>query len=123
MSPEIDPKFHWRSRSAALLGLLAVALGAVGAHAFKATLSLTEEGPERWRTASFYHLTHAIVLFFTTAARWKAAWWSWFFGILFFCGSLYALALTGIKTFAHTAPIGGVLLMFGWAFLIYRPKP
>jgi uncharacterized membrane protein YgdD (TMEM256/DUF423 family) len=118
----MDGKFHWRTRAAAFLGFLAVLTGAVGAHALKATLE-AHEGTDRWKTAVLYHLLHAVVLFFTTAARWKVAWWSWFAGVLIFCGSLYALAVTGIKTFAHTAPLGGLLLMFGWLFMVWRPKP
>ncbi len=44
--------------------------------------------------------------------------WSFVLGIIIFSGSLYALALSGIKTWGAITPIGGLFFLIGWAFLI-----
>jgi uncharacterized membrane protein YgdD (TMEM256/DUF423 family) len=118
---ETKPKFHWRSRIAAFLGFLAIFLGAMGAHLWKARLGETTNGLDQWKTASFYHLTHACLLFLCTAKQWRISWYCWFVGTLLFSGSLYLLAFTHIKSFAHVAPVGGLLLMIGWITLVFRP--
>ncbi|HMZ38198.1 MAG TPA: DUF423 domain-containing protein, partial [Leptospiraceae bacterium] len=41
----------------------------------------------------------------------------WLFGTIVFSGSLYAIVLTGVRAFGAVAPIGGLSLMAGWAFL------
>ena len=50
-----------------------------------------------------------------------AAWAGWLFGLggLVFGGSLYLMALTGVRVLGAVTPIGGVLLILGWAALIY----
>jgi uncharacterized membrane protein YgdD (TMEM256/DUF423 family) len=40
------------------------------------------------------------------------------FGIIIFSGSLYILAITGIKKFGMITPIGGVLFLIGWIFIV-----
>ena len=112
-------------RAAALFGLLAVALGAMGAHGLKAhwegTLTAVEAAKrvDVWKTASLYHLTHAIVLLLLAhAAPLRArACWSFAIGIVVFSGSLYTLCLTGIKWLGAITPLGGVMLMLGWLLL------
>ncbi|HQF55813.1 MAG TPA: DUF423 domain-containing protein [Fibrobacteria bacterium] len=102
---------------AALLAALAVALGAFGAHALKARLP-----PDLlavWTTASQYHLVHAVALVALASGR-KAPGRSWnvlLAGIVLFAGSLYLLALTGIRGLGAITPIGGVLLVAGWILL------
>jgi uncharacterized membrane protein YgdD (TMEM256/DUF423 family) len=129
MTPSIS-----RLRTAAVLGLLAVALGAFGAHGlesqWKTALDVAEavKRVDTWKTASHYHIAHAIVLLilafaYPAANQGRFAWRSFVGGIVLFSGSLYVLAFTGIKTFAYITPIGGVLLILGWLLLAFqRPK-
>jgi uncharacterized membrane protein YgdD (TMEM256/DUF423 family) len=112
-------------RTAAALAFAAVALGAFGAHALRARLE-TGGFSEVWRTAVFYHLTHAIALFalalFQQASgRGKeaprAVAWLMLLGILVFSGSLYALALTGVRWLGAITPLGGLCLLAAWGWL------
>jgi uncharacterized membrane protein YgdD (TMEM256/DUF423 family) len=107
----------------ALLGFLGVAAGAFGAHAMRT--KLTPDRLDNWKTAADYQLWHALAAIAAglAAARWEsgaAAAGGWFFvvGTLVFSGSLYALALTDRRTLGAIAPIGGVLLLFGWGLLV-----
>lgn len=120
-----------RLRTAAIFGLLAVALGALGAHGLQSHWDSTLAAPEAahrldvWRTASHYHLAHAIVLLvlafgFPEPRQASAAWWSFVGGIAVFSGTLYVLCLTGMKWLGAITPIGGVLLMLGWLLLAFR---
>jgi uncharacterized membrane protein YgdD (TMEM256/DUF423 family) len=125
---------HCRLRAAAIFGLLAVALGAMGAHGLQSHWNATLEAVEAakrvdvWKTASHYHLAHAIVLLvmafaFPAPKQAGAAWWSFVGGITVFSVSLYVLCLTGIKWLGAITPIGGVLLMLGWLLLAFQGSP
>lgn len=110
-------------RISASLGFLAVALGAFGAHALKDLLA-QHDRVTTWETASFYHLTHAIVL---CGVAWRSpflnrAWWCFFVGTLIFSGSLYVLCLTNIGVLGAITPIGGVALLLGWGWLVVSKK-
>jgi uncharacterized membrane protein YgdD (TMEM256/DUF423 family) len=120
-----------RLRVAAIFGLLAVALGAFGAHGLKtrweAALAPAEVTYrlDVWHTASQYHLAHAIVLLvlaraFADPRQVRGAWWSFVLGIVIFSGSLYALCLTGLKWLGAITPIGGVFLILGWLLLAFH---
>jgi uncharacterized membrane protein YgdD (TMEM256/DUF423 family) len=108
----------------AVLGLLGVAAGAFGAHAVRERI-----GPDRledWRTAAAYQLWHALATIASgfAAARWEsgaaaAAGWCFVAGTLLFSGSLYALALTDRRRLGAITPVGGLLLLAGWALLVY----
>lgn len=108
-------------RTAALLGFAAVALGAFGAHGLKATLA-DFETEEIWKTASLYHLAHAVVLLFvaqrTPLPTLVAA--LFIAGIFIFSGSLYVLALTGIRLLGAITPVGGLCLLAGWLLLAFK---
>jgi uncharacterized membrane protein YgdD (TMEM256/DUF423 family) len=110
-------------RIAAIAGFLAVAFGAVGAHALKPYLE-SHGKPDAWHTAALYHIVHAIVLLVlaqrTTIARLPFALFG--AGIVLFSGSLYALALTNIRFFAFITPFGGICLIAGWLALAICPK-
>ena len=106
--------------------LLAVALGAFGAHALEA--SLTAKGLTAvWETSSRYHFYHSFALL---AIAWlqdrlpaaKLQWPGLFFllGIIFFSGSLYVMGLTGVKVLGAITPVGGVLFMLGWGLMIVQ---
>ncbi len=109
----------FRVRFSAFLGLTGIILGSMGAHGKVHDLLMAANELEHWKTASFYHLPHAVlaVLLALVAGQGRAAAWAWRFiigGILLFSGSLYLLAYTQMKWLAHVTPFGGVSLMLGW---------
>ncbi len=112
------------TRIGAALAFLAVALGAFGAHALKT--HLPPEMLEVWHTAVFYHLLHAFALFAlglyakSTGARLKHPSLLFLIGIILFSGSLYALALTGIKPLGAITPLGGLCFLAGWGWLAIK---
>ena len=110
-------------RIAAALCFVAVALGAFGAHALKATLQSTGM-LEVWNKAVLYHFLHAIALvaLALNGAGNRAAYFLLVAGILLFSGSLYAMALTNIRWLGAITPIGGLCFLAGWAWLIIAPK-
>lgn len=108
----------------AIYGLLGVALGAFGAHALKARLA--GDALAVWHTAVQYHFWHALALLAvgllalqrpSTALNVAGA--AFALGVLLFSGSLYALALTGVRGLGAVTPIGGVLLLVGWGALVW----
>lgn len=109
---------------AALYGFMAVACGAFGAHGLKARLS-----PEMlavWKTASAYQLAHALALLLLVAlaaqkpsSALNNAAWLFIAGTALFSGSLYALALGGPRWLGPLTPLGGLLLLAGWACLCW----
>ncbi len=105
---------------AALSGFLAVALGAFGAHALRPTL-LVLDTTATWGTASLYHLVHSALLLCIALARPTArlGFWLILAGIVLFSGSLYVFALTGMKSVAPIAPVGGTFLLAGWLALAF----
>lgn len=105
---------------AALLGLTGVALGAFGAHGLRDLLSANGTAAI-WQTAVLYHLIHAVASI-AVAERRPIVVRIWAAGIVVFSGSLYLLALTNIRWLGAITPIGGVLLLVGWALLIKRPE-
>jgi uncharacterized membrane protein YgdD (TMEM256/DUF423 family) len=107
-------------RLAAVLGFSGVALGAFGAHWLKPVLNMNA-AIAIWQTAVLYHLMHAVAGLWAAGRR-PGVTWVWAVGIFFFSGSLYALALTGIRWLGAVTPVGGVLFLVGWAMLIIRPK-
>lgn len=110
-------------RVAAAFCFLAVALGAFGAHALKATLE-SRGMLDAWNKAVLYHLVHSVALvalaLYGTGNR--AAYYLLAAGILFFSGSLYAMALTNIRWLGAITLLGGLCLLAGWAWLILSPK-
>ena len=106
------------TRIAAATGLLAVALGAFGAHGLKHLLA--QNGTAAiWETAVFYHAIHAVMLFVLAERKTfpALAWWSFFGGIVVFSGSLYLLAVTNVHWLGAITPVGGAGLLTGWAAL------
>jgi uncharacterized membrane protein YgdD (TMEM256/DUF423 family) len=112
-------------RIAAVFGFLAVALGAFGAHGLESVFKQNGLG-DRWQTATFYHLVHAVVLLAIVHREGfsRIAWWLMVAGIVLFSGSLYLYAATSNRAFAlYTPPIGGVALIGGWLVLAIRGLP
>jgi len=108
------------TRIAATMGLLAVALGAFGAHGLKELLAQNCTAAI-WEKAVLYHFIHAVMLFVLAERKpfSSVAWWSFLVGIFFFSGSLYLLAVTNMLWLGAITPIGGVSFLFGWAWLIF----
>ena len=109
-------------RVAAAFCLLAVALGAFGAHALKATLE-TNGTREIWNTAVLYHLTHAIALVVLALhpASLRLASGLLTAGIVIFSGTLYILAVTNLRWLGAITPVGGLCFLAGWLWLIFAP--
>ena len=109
---------------AAISGFLAVALGAFGAHALKVVLQ-----PELYlvyQTAVEYQFYHTFPLLFLGIAsnQFPEKWLKWsgiafVTGIFLFSGSLYVLALSGVRALGAITPLGGVAFLLGWGFLAY----
>lgn len=101
-----------------MLGALAVALGAFGAHGLEARIT----DPDRlawWDTAARYHLVHALAICAVAAhpARPRAAGALFTAGIFIFSGSLYTMTLTDVRILGAITPIGGLCLISGWLAL------
>lgn len=116
---------NWTGIGAVCLGL-AVMLGAFGAHALRDKLDAYSIGI--YEKAVFYHFIHALgVLIVSLMPRvgalrqGQAAWVCalLFFGILIFSGSLYALAISGVRMLGAITPIGGACFILGWFLLAY----
>lgn len=111
----------------ALFGLFAVVLGAFGAHALEAHVN--PERAEVWTTAADYLGWHGAVLLALAALLALAkppssarrlisiAAWLLIAGTLVFSGSLFILVLSAIGAFGAVTPIGGLLLVAGWAVM------
>jgi len=106
----------------ALLGFLAVALGAFGGHALSDYLS--PERMQTWQTAARYQIVHAVALIAIAAAlehrttrAIAAAGWLFVIGTVLFSGSLYVFVLTGMRLLGAITPFGGAMLMTGWLCL------
>jgi uncharacterized membrane protein YgdD (TMEM256/DUF423 family) len=111
-------------RIAAALCLLAVGLGAFGAHALKATLQ-SNGMLDVWNKAVLYHFLHALALVVLAlhGAGNRVAYFLIATGIVFFSGSLYTLALIPQQRdwIGAITPIGGLCFLAGWAWLIISP--
>jgi uncharacterized membrane protein YgdD (TMEM256/DUF423 family) len=105
----------------ALLGALAVVLGAFGAHALRSRLEPRDL--EVFETAVRYQMYHAFALI---AAAWLlsrnvpyagTAAWAFIAGVAIFSGSLYLMVATGQRWLGAVTPIGGVAMIIGWCLL------
>ena len=110
---------------AALNGLLAVSLGAFGAHGLLSIAAL--ELVPTWQTGVRYHMFHVVGMFMAglfgagpVARRWAMlAGWLFMAGILLFCGSLYLLVLAPQGWLVLAPPAGGVVFLLGWGSLTW----
>jgi len=108
--------------TASFLLALAVALGAFGAHGLKSQLST--DMMQTYKTGVDYHFYHALgllligilaVSFPSELMKWSAILLT--AGIILFSGSLYLLAVSGIKWLGAITPIGGLSFIAGWVLL------
>ena len=113
--------------TAAFLGIIAITLGAFGAHALKKTLSLDQL--VTFDTGVRYQMYHALFLFYIglmsdlSQKTKKTIYYLVLSGVLLFSGSIYLLATNDLtafdfKTIGFITPIGGVLLILGWVVLL-----
>ena len=112
-----------------VLGIIAVLGGAFGAHALKEVL--TSEQLMSFNTGVRYQLIHAVVLLFIFLLmtkyenkQFKIAVQLIFWGVILFSGSIYILTLKNLiglellKYVGPITPIGGLLIITGWLFII-----
>ena len=111
----------------AIFGMLAIILGAFGAHALKKVLSIEEL--TTFETGVKYQMYHALFLLFiglsglSEKAK-KTIYFLVIIGVIFFSGSIYLLATNGhfipfdFKTIGFITPIGGLLLILSWGILL-----
>jgi len=108
----------------AAAAMLAVILGAFGAHGLKARLGA--ELLTTWQTAVEYHFYHGLGLILVGILALHlpgSPWLRWsggamLAGILLFSGSLYLLALTGIRWLGAITPLGGLAFILAWLLLL-----
>ena len=104
----------------AVCAMVGVALGAFGAHGMSGWVA-----PDLlviWETGARYQMYHAFGMFAVAivAGQWpqspaSMAGWAFLAGVVLFSGSLYLMALTGIRLFGAITPLGGVAFIIGWA--------
>lgn len=108
--------------TAAIFLAIAVAVGAFGAHGLKNLL--TEEMLRIYKTGVEYHFYHALGMLLigvvsmnmpSTLLNWSAVFLG--IGILLFSGSLYLMAVTGIRWLGAITPLGGLSFIAGWVLL------
>lgn len=116
---------NWSAVGAAALGI-AVMMGAFGAHALRDRLDAYSMGV--YEKAVFYHFIHALgvlivsllpktLLISPQAASWVSG--LLLAGILIFSGSLYALAMSGVRALGAITPLGGLAFIAGWFLLAW----
>ena len=113
--------------TASIFGLLAVIIGAFGAHALKKIITI--EAQQTFETGVRYQMYHAILLLFVGGTTYiqqktkKVIYYLIVLGIILFSGSIYGLATNllttfDFKTIGFITPLGGLLLILAWGFLI-----
>lgn len=106
-----------------VVGLLAVTLGAMGAHGME-KIATPEALTRWWEVGTRYAAYHAVALL---AVAWVAsrapsraasvAGWSFLAGVLLFSGSLWIMTPTGLRKLGMITPFGGIGFMLGWVAL------
>jgi uncharacterized membrane protein YgdD (TMEM256/DUF423 family) len=116
---------NWSAVGAILLAL-AVMIGAFGAHALQGRLDAYLKGV--YETGVMYHFFHALGLLVVSflprmgaLSAPRAAWVCGFLlaGVVLFSGSLYALAISGVRMLGAVTPLGGLAFIAAWALLAY----
>jgi uncharacterized membrane protein YgdD (TMEM256/DUF423 family) len=109
-------------RIGAISAGIAVAAGAFGAHGLKKVIDAA--GLEVWKTGVQYQLAHALAMLLVAALAGQieikvtqTVGKLFLVGQVIFAGSLYLLAVTGIKWLGAITPLGGVCFLLGWGYL------
>lgn len=113
---------------AGVYGFLGVALGAFGAHGLAPVFARAADSAKRvewWHTATQYHLVHALAIALaawlvgrTQSTAATVAGFAFATGVAIFSGTLYTMAITGIRWLGAVTPLGGVALLVGWAAVV-----
>ena len=115
--------------TASFFGVVAVLLGAFGAHGLKAVID--QSSIDIWQKGVEYQFYHTFaLLYLSTFARYRnklinIAYFCFTFGIVLFSGSLYLLStrsilkLDFINLIGPITPIGGLLFVLGWIMLFF----
>jgi uncharacterized membrane protein YgdD (TMEM256/DUF423 family) len=104
----------------AIFALIGVAAGAFGAHGLRDHLTSDQMGI--YQTGVYYQLFHSLTLVVLGAQsriRASAAAWLFVVGIVIFSGSLYGLAISGVKWLGAITPLGGVSFLAAWALVTW----
>jgi uncharacterized membrane protein YgdD (TMEM256/DUF423 family) len=122
---------RWWLVVGAVNAFLSVAAGAFGAHALKARLP--QDLQVIFETGARYHMYHALALVAVgllgavrPSSLLSGAGWAMLAGIVLFSGSLYALALSGVRVLGAITPLGGLGFLAGWvlfALAAWRAQP
>lgn len=118
---EISSKSKSLIVAAGILGFLAVAIGAFGAHSLSGKIS--PGMMDIYHTGVMYHLIHSVViLVIGLSGRDKFFIAGVFFaiGVILFSFSLYLYALTSVLAFAIVTPFGGMFFLIGWLLIIIK---
>jgi uncharacterized membrane protein YgdD (TMEM256/DUF423 family) len=116
---------NWTAVAALLLGL-GVALGAFGAHGLRGRLDEYSLGV--YEKAVLYHFVHALGLLIVSIlprmgvlTKPAGTWVCWLLcsGIVLFSGSLYVLAVTGVRGLGAITPFGGIAFIAAWVVLAF----
>lgn len=114
------------------LGFSGVALGALGAHAVKSAVRELPDAADRlgwWELGARYHLVHALAVGLAAVMaahvvdrlpRLAAGLFA--VGVALFSGSLYLMALTGLRGLGAVTPFGGLAFLAGWAVLVFGAR-
>ncbi len=113
--------------TAAVFGIIAIGLGAFGAHGLKELISV--ESQQTFETGVRYQMYHALLLLFVGATTFlsgkakKAIYFLVLVGVILFSGSIYGLStmdITGInfKSIGFITPVGGLLLIIAWIIML-----
>ncbi|MBA9073644.1 uncharacterized membrane protein YgdD (TMEM256/DUF423 family) [Flavobacterium gossypii] len=112
--------------TAAILGFIAIILGAFGAHALKKVLTI--EQLASFETGVKYQIYHALFLLFAGSTNLisekakKTLYYLVVFGVILFSGSIYLLATKNVtnvdfSVIGFITPIGGLLMIMAWGLL------
>src|SRR6185295_15084185 len=118
-----EPRSGWIAVGA-LNAALAVAAGAFAAHGLRHRLDA--RALEVFETGARYHMYHSLamiaagVLAMLGMRGAPTAGWIFLAGIVLFCGSLYALAVTGVTGLGAITPLGGLAFLVGWLWLAWN---
>jgi uncharacterized membrane protein YgdD (TMEM256/DUF423 family) len=117
---------NWTATGAIFMAL-AVGLGAFGAHGLRTRLDAYSMSV--YEKAVFYHFVHALGILLvaalartgviTIAGQMRVS-WLLLAGIVIFSGSLYALAISGVRALGAITPIGGLAFIAAWLLLAYE---
>ena len=111
-------------KTGSILMAISIALGAMGAHLLKNTL--TPKELETFHTGVQYQTIHSLSLIILAMlpSNYNIKWTGVLFlaGIFLFCFGCYSYALTGVKAFVHIVPFGGISFIAGWIVLFFQKQ-